>query len=73
MSSRAVEAALVLASASPRRLDLLRRCGIEPAQVIATDVDETVRPRELPRAYASRVARVSAADLTSTVLAPARR
>jgi septum formation protein len=58
--SGAVEAALVLASASPRRLDLLRRCGIEPAQVIAPDVDETVRPRELPRAYASRIARAKA-------------
>lgn len=51
---------LVLASASPRRLDLLRRCGIEPACVIETDVDETVQPRELPRAYALRVARAKA-------------
>ena len=47
---------LVLASASPRRLDLLRRCGIEPAHVIETDVDESVLPRELPRAYVLRVA-----------------
>ncbi|HEX2527464.1 MAG TPA: Maf family nucleotide pyrophosphatase [Geminicoccus sp.] len=51
---------LVLASASPRRLDLLRRCGIEPAYVIETDVDESVLPRELPRAYAQRVARAKA-------------
>ncbi|WP_157505800.1 Maf family nucleotide pyrophosphatase [Geminicoccus roseus] len=60
MASPAVENPLVLASASPRRLDLLRRCGIEPARVIETDVDETVQARELPRAYARRVARAKA-------------
>lgn len=61
MTSLRVDGApLVLASASPRRLDLLRRCGIEPARVIETDVDETVRAKELPRAYASRVARAKA-------------
>jgi len=59
-SLHAVDAPLVLASASPRRLDLLRGCGIEPTLVIDTDVDETVRLRELPRAYALRVARAKA-------------
>lgn len=47
---------LVLASTSPRRLDLLRRIGVEPARVAAPDVDEDVRPGELPRAYVLRVA-----------------
>jgi septum formation protein len=62
-------APLVLASASPRRLDLLRRCGIEPAHVIETDVDESVLPRELPRTYAQRVARAKAEAGASDALA----
>lgn len=47
---------LVLASTSPRRLDLLRRIGVEPARVAAPDVDEAVHAGELPRAYVERVA-----------------
>ena len=47
---------LVLASASPRRLDLLRQVGFEPTEIDAPDVDETPGPRELPRAYALRMA-----------------
>ncbi len=47
---------LVLASASPRRLDLLARLGIVPDQVIATDIDETPLKRETPRPHAARLA-----------------
>ncbi|RYG23587.1 MAG: septum formation inhibitor Maf, partial [Burkholderiales bacterium] len=47
---------LVLASTSPRRLDLLRRIGIEPARVAAPDVDEDPLPGELPRPYVMRIA-----------------
>jgi septum formation protein len=47
---------LVLASASPRRLGLLRQIGLEPDAVDPADTDETPRPRELPRAYALRMA-----------------
>ncbi len=47
---------LVLASASPRRLDLLRQIGIEPAAVDPAAVDETPLKGELPRAYAARCA-----------------
>lgn len=47
---------VVLASASPRRLELLRRLGIEPT-VRPADVDETPRPNEAPRALAERLAR----------------
>ena len=47
---------LVLASTSPRRLDLLRRIGVEPARIAAPDVDEAPRPGELPRAYVQRIA-----------------
>lgn len=47
---------LVLASASPRRLQLLQQVGITPYKVIATDIDESEHPRELPRAAALRLA-----------------
>ncbi len=47
----------VLASASPRRLDLLRQVGLEPATIDPADIDETPAPREVPRAYALRMAR----------------
>ena len=47
---------LVLASTSPRRLDLLKRIGIEPARVAAPDIDEDPLPGELPRPYVLRIA-----------------
>jgi len=47
---------LVLASASPRRLDLLRQIGLEPDRIDPADIDETPRPDELPPAYAMRLA-----------------
>lgn len=51
---------LILASASPRRAELLTSAGFS-FEVAAADVDETVRPGEDPRAYALRVARDKAA------------
>jgi len=51
---------LILASASPRRLDLLARIGVVPDAVIAPDVDESVPKGELPRAHALRLARQKA-------------
>lgn len=53
--------ALVLASASPRRLDLLRQIGVTPDKVVATDVDETPLPKERPRDLALRLAKLKAA------------
>ena len=47
---------LVLASASPRRLDLLRQIGLEPDRVDPADIDEVPRPGELPPAHAIRLA-----------------
>ena len=47
---------LVLASASPRRLALLQQIGIEPAALLPTDLDETPRRNEAPRALALRLA-----------------
>lgn len=52
---------LVLASASPRRLDLLARIGIEPDAVVPADIDESVPTGELPRQHALRLAREKAA------------
>ena len=46
----------ILASASPRRLALLRQIGIEPDLVEPAEVDETPRSGELPRLYAARLA-----------------
>ena len=51
---------LILASASPRRLELLARLGIKPARVLHADIDETPRKDELPRHYARRMAREKA-------------
>ncbi len=46
---------LVLASASPRRLELLERIGLSP-EVMAAEVDETVLPDETAAEYVMRVA-----------------
>ncbi len=47
---------LVLASASPRRLQLLAQIGIVPDEVIAADLDESMRKDETPRQLALRLA-----------------
>src|ERR1043166_9291043 len=47
---------LSLASASPRRLDLLGQIGARPDAVDPADIDETPIKAELPAAYAARVA-----------------
>ena len=52
---------LVLASTSPRRLELVRRLGVEPARVAAPAIDEAPSKAELPRAYAVRMAAEKAA------------
>jgi septum formation protein len=48
---------LVLASGSPRRLSLINQVGIEPDALRPADIDETPKRGELPRAYATRLAR----------------
>lgn len=48
--------ALVLASASPRRLELLRQVGIEPDRVDPADIDETPQRDETPRRLVARLA-----------------
>ena len=46
---------LVLASASPRRRQLLAQIGVTPDHVAPADIDETPRFGEAPRAYAIRM------------------
>lgn len=54
---------LILASSSPRRLELLRRLGIEPDAIVPADIDETPLAGELPAPYARRVAAAKAATV----------
>lgn len=51
---------LVLASASPRRLDLLRQVGLEPDHVVPADLDESPMTQETPRQLALRLAQAKA-------------
>lgn len=53
-------APLVLASASPRRRELLDQIDLPPDSVDPADIDETPRRGELPAAYAARLARAKA-------------
>jgi len=50
-----VASVLVLASASPRRLDLLRQVGIEPDHICPAEIDETPLLGEMPGASATRL------------------
>jgi MAF protein len=52
---------IILASASPRRGELLRQVGVR-FRVVVTDVDESVRPGEAPGEYVLRVARDKALE-----------
>jgi nucleoside triphosphate pyrophosphatase len=60
-----VEPRLVLASASPRRLDLLRQIGLVPDAVDAAELDETPQPHETPRQLALRLAEAKAAHVAA--------
>ena len=50
---------LILASASPRRAELLRAAGIE-FDVIPAEIDEAMDPEDQPDGYARRVAQLKA-------------
>ena len=56
--------ALVLASTSPRRLQLLQQLGVAPARVATPDIDEAPRRAEPPPAYALRMAEEKARAVT---------
>jgi len=58
---------VVLASASPRRRDLLNEIGIDPI-IIPADIDETPKPYESPIAFAERMAEEKAYPIARRVL-----
>jgi len=72
---------LTLASASPRRRDLLARLRLEPDAVKPADIDETHGATERPRDYALRMGREKACAIDApgfvlagdTVVAAGRR
>lgn len=51
---------LILASASPRRLQLLQQVNVEPDHLIPADIDETPHRKELPKDLARRLAKTKA-------------
>ncbi len=59
-SAATPRAPLVLASASPRRLDLLAQVGLTPDKVDPVDIDEALLKGETPRRAASRLAAAKA-------------
>jgi septum formation protein len=52
----AMPARLVLASASPRRRELLTQINLAPSAIDPAGIDETPRARETPALYARRIA-----------------
>jgi septum formation protein len=58
---------LILASSSPRRLELLSRIGIIPNQILPADIDESEQKQELPRNLVSRLAKAKAEKIASEV------
>lgn len=56
---------LILASASPRRLQLLDQLNITPDQIIPADIDETPLKSELPRDHALRLAQRKAEKIVT--------
>ncbi len=61
---------LVLASASPRRLALLAQIGVRPDAIQPSEIDETPRRGETPRALAERLAMEKA--FAAAAMAPRR-
>jgi len=64
-------APFILASASPRRIELLAQIGLKPDQVITSDIDETPLAGETPRQLAARLARAKAQAVSERFGAPA--
>lgn len=58
-------AQLILASASPRRQQLLARIGITADAIIPANIDESALKGELPRVYARRMAEEKAAVIAA--------
>ncbi len=59
---------LILASASPRRLDLLAQIGITPSSVVPAEIDETPLKAEQPRVLAGRLAELKAREVAKIAI-----
>ncbi|MCB1563285.1 MAG: septum formation protein Maf [Alphaproteobacteria bacterium] len=57
---------LILASASPRRVELLKQVGLVPAEILPASIDETPHKNELPRDLALRLAAGKARAVASS-------
>ena len=55
----------MLASASPRRIELLAQIGVLPDAIVPADIDESPRKDEAPRAYVARMAAEKAAAVAA--------
>lgn len=64
-SSKADRQRFVLASASPRRIELLAQIGIIPDAVVPADIDESPLKGESPRSYVARMAAEKAAAVAA--------
>ena len=62
---------LILASASPRRLDLLKQIGVTPDEVFPADIDEAPLKGELPGPHAVRLASEKGRVVSSRLSKPA--
>ena len=60
---------LVLASGSPRRIELLQQAGLQPDRILPADVDETPLRAEHPRSLAKRLSRAKADKAAATLAA----
>lgn len=58
---------LVLASGSPRRIELLQQAGLEPDRILPADIDETPQRAEHPRSLAKRLSRAKAEKAYATL------
>lgn len=56
---------IILASASPRRRELLTSLGLE-FEIVIPEVDETPRPDEIPRGFAERLAAEKAGSISAS-------
>lgn len=62
---------LILASSSPRRLELLKQINIVPDEVIPADIDETPGKGEISKAYVVRLSQEKARAVSESFKKPA--
>jgi len=60
-----IPAKFILASGSPRRLELLAQIGLTPDVVVPADIDENPYAREVPKDHAERLAQEKAAKVAA--------